>query len=133
MVLLSASGGGGGVPGGGGCGTAASRPFGVNGVIVIKITSSTSRISMNGVTLISAFAEIFFFTFFIWPLLLADLIVHAFGQQTDLIDAGIPDVVDNHNQIAIFCAAVAFHEDSVFQLGSEQFIHISSEIVHIDL
>src|SRR5262245_66302694 len=64
MVLLSASGGGGGVPGGGGCGTAASRPFGVNGVIVMKITSSTSRISMNGVTLMSALAEIFFFPFF---------------------------------------------------------------------
>src|SRR5262245_29705069 len=65
IVLLSSSGGGGGVPGGGGCGTAASSPFGVNGVIVMKITSSTSRISINGVTLISALAEIFFFTFFI--------------------------------------------------------------------
>src|SRR5215831_18948523 len=65
MVLLSASGGGGGVPGGGGCGTAASSPFGVNGVIVMKITSSTSKISMNGVTLISALASIFFLTFFI--------------------------------------------------------------------
>src|ERR1700756_3650600 len=64
-VLFASSGGGGGVPGGGGCGTAASRPFGVNGVIGIKITSSTSKISMNGVTLISALAEIFFFTFFI--------------------------------------------------------------------
>ena len=28
-------------------------PFGVNGVMVMKITSSTSRISMNGVTLMS--------------------------------------------------------------------------------
>src|SRR5215471_8070680 len=64
-IVLFVSSGGGGVPGGGGCGTAASSPFGVNGVIVIKITSSTSKISMNGVTLISALAEIFFFTFFI--------------------------------------------------------------------
>src|SRR5437764_2632838 len=64
-VLFASSGGGGGVLGGGGCGTAASRPFGVNGVIVIKITNSTSKISMNGVTLISALAEIFFLAFFI--------------------------------------------------------------------
>src|SRR5438874_6336479 len=65
IVLLSSSGGGGGVPGGGGWGTAASRPFGVNGVIVMKITSSTSRMSINGVTLMSALAEIFFLSFFI--------------------------------------------------------------------
>src|SRR5262249_41665578 len=64
IVLFTSSGGGGGVPGGGGCGTAASRPFGVNGVMVMKITSKTSRISINGVTLISALADIFLFAFF---------------------------------------------------------------------
>src|SRR3989442_183868 len=94
IVLLSWSGGGGGVPGGGGWGTAASSPFGVNGVMVMKMTSSTSRMSMNGVTLISALAEIFFLPFFmVSVLLLADLIVLAFGQQTDLVDARVADIV----------------------------------------
>src|SRR5262245_21030290 len=59
MVLLASSGGGGGVPGGGGCGTAASSPFGVIGVIVMKMTRSTKRISMKGVTLMSPFGPIF--------------------------------------------------------------------------
>src|SRR5438552_14099641 len=108
MVLLSWSGGGGGVPGGGGCGTAASRRFGVNGVIVMKITSSTSRISMNGVTLISALAWIFFLNFFIDGLLLADLVVQAFGQQADLVDACVPDIVHDLDDVAVLGAAIAF-------------------------
>src|SRR5438309_11855531 len=106
-IVLLASGGGGGVPGGGGWGTAASRPFGVNGVIVMKITSSTSRISMNGVTLISALAWIFFLTFFIAGLLLADLVVQAFGQQADLVDACVPDIVHDLDDVAVFGAAIA--------------------------
>src|SRR5437588_12481694 len=107
-VLLASSGGGGGVPGGGGCGTAASRPFGVNGVMVMKITNSTSRISMNGVTLISALAEIFFLTFFIWWCLLpADLIIQALCEQANLVNTCIADVVDNLNDIAVLRAKVA--------------------------
>src|SRR5271157_4680329 len=38
----------------GGWGTSASRPFGVNGVITIKMMSNTSNTSISGVTLISA-------------------------------------------------------------------------------
>ena len=40
--------------GGGGWGTSASSPFGVSGVMTMKMISSTSRTSMSGVTLISA-------------------------------------------------------------------------------
>src|SRR5688572_12968104 len=57
IVFASSSGGGGGAPGGGGCGTAAFSPLGVKGVMVMKMTSRTRRISMNGVTLISPFGE----------------------------------------------------------------------------
>jgi hypothetical protein len=63
MVLLSSSGGGGGVPGGGGCGTAASSPFGVKGVIVMKMTSNTRRMSINGVMLISDLEAVTFLCF----------------------------------------------------------------------
>ena len=40
---------------GGGWGTRASRPFGVNGVITMKIISSTSNTSISGVTFMFAF------------------------------------------------------------------------------
>src|SRR5580692_4062364 len=43
-----------GALGGGGWGTSASRPFGVNGVITIKMMSSTSSTSISGVTLMLA-------------------------------------------------------------------------------
>src|SRR5271167_4870148 len=43
-----------GALGGGGCGTSASNPFGVNGVITMKMMSSTSSTSMSGVTLMFA-------------------------------------------------------------------------------
>src|SRR5713226_3436657 len=132
-VLFTSSGGGGGVPGGGGCGTAASRPFGVNGVIVIKITSSTSKISINGVTLISAFAEIFFLTFFIAGLLLADLIVEPLRQQTNLVNTCIPDGVDNLNHIAIFRAKIALDEDFLFQPRRQEIIHLCRKSVDTDL
>src|SRR6185503_2946319 len=90
MVLFNSSGGGGGVPGGGGCGIAASKPFGVSGVIVMKMTRSTRRISIKGVTLISPLGPIFFLFLLIRrPSLLPNGVVNSFGQQTDLIDAGV--------------------------------------------
>ncbi len=39
-----------------GCGTSVSKPFGVNGVITMKMISSTSRMSISGTTFISAIA-----------------------------------------------------------------------------
>src|SRR5438094_10679241 len=51
-------------PGGGGCGIAAFRPVRAVGLMVMKITSNTRRMSMNGVTLMSARGSIlrrFFF------------------------------------------------------------------------
>ena len=42
-------------PGGGGWGTSASRPFGVSGVITMKMMISTSNTSIMGVMLISDF------------------------------------------------------------------------------
>src|ERR1700680_2715379 len=40
--------------GGAGCGTSASRPFGVSGVITMKIMIRTNRISISGTTFIVA-------------------------------------------------------------------------------
>src|SRR5437870_4666287 len=132
IVLLSSSGGGGGVPGGGGCGTAASSPFGVRGVIVMKMTSSTSRISMNGVTLMSAFADTFLIFFFIGcPLLPANLVVQAFGQQRNLIDARIANAVHNLNDIAIFRAQIALEEDRLVQPGGQEIIHLGREVFDV--
>jgi hypothetical protein len=51
--------------GGGGCGTTALRPVRVSGVIAMKITSSTRRMSMNGVTLMSDRGRILQRIFFI--------------------------------------------------------------------
>src|SRR6266571_4527306 len=132
IVLFSSSGGGGGVPGGGGCGTAASRPFGVNGVIVMKITSSTSRISMNGVTLISALAWIFFLTFFIaGSLLPADLVVEALGQQTDLVHACITNIIDHLNDIAVLRAEIALDENRFVQFGRQKITHLRCQVVNV--
>src|SRR5579884_464263 len=39
--------------GGGGCGTSASRPFGVTGTMTMKMISRTRSTSISGVTLIS--------------------------------------------------------------------------------
>src|SRR5215469_15984227 len=43
-----------GALGGGGCGTSASRPLGVSGVITMNMIRSTSSTSISGVTLMSA-------------------------------------------------------------------------------
>src|SRR5205085_1021044 len=124
----------GGVPGGGGCGTAASRPFGVNGVMVMKITSNTSRISMNGVTLISALAAIFFLPFFIVPCLLpADLVVQALGQHANLIYACVADIVHHLTHVAVFRAEIAFDENRLVQLGCQKIIDLRSKVVDIHL
>src|SRR5438067_188220 len=45
----------------GGCGTNASRPFGVSGVMTMKMISSTSITSTMGVTLMSELYAWFFF------------------------------------------------------------------------
>src|SRR5438094_5239873 len=52
-------------PGGGGSGIAAFRPVRVVGPMVMKITSNTRRMSMNGVTLMSAQGSILRRLFFI--------------------------------------------------------------------
>src|SRR5437867_2053769 len=54
-------------PGGGTCGTFVFNPAGVDGVIVMKITSNTSRMSINGVTLISDLGDGLCWRFFILP------------------------------------------------------------------
>src|SRR5579872_4254962 len=59
--------------GGAGCGTRASRPLGVSGVITMKIISRTRRMSISGTTFIEAIAPFFAPTsipIFVTPLVL---------------------------------------------------------------
>src|SRR5438105_8523230 len=53
-TMVRLSGGAGFAFGGGGCGTRASRPLGVSGVMTMKMISSTSSTSISGVTLMLA-------------------------------------------------------------------------------
>src|SRR5438270_5309726 len=81
----------------GGCGTNASRPFGVSGVMTMKMISSTSSTSTNGVTLMSAFCPpapptaiaITGFSFVLLRhrrrLRFLVLLLDLFGQQADLV------------------------------------------------
>src|SRR5437867_8085312 len=113
---LSSSGGGGGWPGGGGCGTAASSPLGVSGVIVMKITSNTSSTSIKGVMLMSALAAIFFFLDLIRRLLSPHLIVEPLGQQAHFVHAGAPDIVHDVLDVAVFRSSVALHKNDLVEL-----------------
>src|SRR5688572_17976158 len=125
MVLFSASGSGGGDPGGGGCGTAASNPVGVNGVITMKITSSTNRMSINGVMLISDLGPTFFLFLTIplirWtPCLLANLTVESLGQQADFVDTSGSEVINKFDDISVLGAKIAFQENSFVESACKQ-------------
>src|SRR4029079_10486552 len=132
-VRFAASGGGGGVPGGGGWGTAASRPFGVNGVIVMKITRRTRSTSINGVILMSPLVANFFFLPFIRYLLLSSLFVQLLRQQSDAVHARGPDCVDNLDDISIAGALVGL---DIYRLVAfarlQQFGNLLRKIVNDD-
>src|SRR4029434_1988679 len=131
IVLLRSFGSGGGLPGGGGCGTAASRPFGVNGVIVMKMTSNTSRMSMNGVTLMSPLGDAFFLATLLLMALLLHLFINFLGQKTDFVDAGNAEVFDDLNNIGILRAGIPFYENGFIHTILHQFCHFAREIVDV--
>src|SRR5581483_9472953 len=96
--------------GGGGCGTSASSPFGVRGVMTIKMISSTSNTSISGVTLGSAdnppLPPVAI------PIVIPSLLAGGrsrssrrclalFGQQTELIDARGAYVVHHVHHAAV--------------------------------
>src|ERR1019366_5341263 len=106
----------------GGCGTNASRPFGVSGVITMKMMSSTSSTSMSGVTLIFALCPP--------PLPIAILIVGSpllptrrsgrggvwsafplIGQQAQIIHTGSADGIHHLHHIAVVGAGVRLDID----------------------
>src|SRR5882672_6671554 len=92
-----------GALGGGGWGTSASRPFGVKGVITMKMMSRTSKTSINGVTFISAFWPppepplVIPITFSCRPArpaaLLALTVPLLIGEQTQFVDAGGANII----------------------------------------
>src|SRR5262249_58984422 len=77
--------------------------------------------------------DLFLCFFHRWSLLLSDLVVDTFSQQTDLIDACVPNVVHDLNNIAVLCAKVAFDEDALFQLARQNVIHFRSDVINVDL
>src|SRR3989442_13960157 len=74
-------------PGGGHCGTAAFRPVRAVGLMVMKITSNTRRMSMNGVTLISARGSILRRFFF--KLLLRVVVVITDSKRGGFVPSGV--------------------------------------------
>src|SRR5206468_1938334 len=81
-----------------------------------------------GVTLMSALAEIFFLPFFIAGLLLANLVVQAFGQQADLVDTCIPYVIHNQDDVAVLGATIALDENLFVQLGGKKIINFGGKV-----
>src|SRR5690349_14956938 len=112
--------------GGGGCGTRASSPCGVSGVMTMKMMMSTSSTSIIGVILISDFGPLPDPTAIAIKLLLYEIpragglfrgrrsallirilvVLDLFGEQTDLVDAGGAEVVDHGDDLLILRARV---------------------------
>src|SRR4029077_36772 len=100
--------------GGAGWGTRASNPFGVSGVITMKIISKTKRMSIKGTTFIEAIEPFFEPTsipMFVLPLVLlrfgsasagrpyrrrwrSTALFGPFRQQADVIHAGRTHLID---------------------------------------
>jgi hypothetical protein len=99
--------------------------------MVMKMTNSTRRISMKGVTLISPFGSAFFLFFLSVPLLL-DLVVDFFREETDLVYAGGPQVIDDLNDIPILRAKITLHKDGLVHAVSEQVRDLRREIVDVN-
>src|SRR5580698_10742722 len=123
--------------GGGGCGTSASSPFGVSGVITMKMISNTSSTSMRGVTLIFA----------LWPppaltpipirspLLPARrrwrlgssfLLV---GQQTQLVDSGGADVVHYRHHRSELGPGISADEYALVKAVSQAVLHLLRKLI----
>src|SRR5690348_5410159 len=123
----------------GGCGTSASRPCGVRGVITMKMISSTSSTSIRGVTLISALApppppptaiaisispydcetELLLLRRSARRRLPLDLL----RQQTQLIHTRRTEIVDHILDLLIPRARIALHIHRLVELVGEQVLH----------
>src|SRR5947209_13167907 len=121
----------------GGCGTSASSPLGVRGVITMKMMSSTSSTSTSGVTLMSDRAppeapnanamdespvpacyvplrlparsrRHYIFVLVLWRYL--------FGQQSHLVNARRADIVHHLHHGSILCFGVSADKDAFIRL-----------------
>src|SRR5271170_2883410 len=132
--------------GGGGWGTSASRPFGVRGVITMKMMSSTSSTSMSGVTLMFA----------LWPppeptaILIVDLLLisltslprrrsggrsawSAFplvGEQAQIVHPGGAYGVHYLHYIAEVSAGIRLHVDAPVDAIGQAILHLARQAVH---
>src|SRR5512146_2916341 len=110
----------------GGWGTSAFRPFGVSGVMTMKMISSTSRTSISGVTLISAEGPPFPPPTFI--LIEASLLFSGgrrvlerslftlLGQKPKLVHTGRPHVIDDFYHSAVLGAGIRLYENLLVSL-----------------
>src|SRR6266404_422062 len=125
-----------GALGGGGWRTSASKPFGVKGVITMKMMSSTSSTSMSGVTLMLA----------LWPPLVptAILIVGSpllptrrsgrrsvwsafplFSEQAQVIHPGGAHCVHDLDYLAEVGASIRFEVDLFVRLIGKAILHLA--------
>src|ERR1700685_3886530 len=130
-----------GALGGGGWGTSASKPFGVSGVITMKMMSSTSSTSMSGVTLIFA----------LWPppvptaILMVEspllptrrsgrrCIWRAFSllsKQAQIIHTGRAHRIHYLDHIAEVGAGICLNVDHLVRTIGQAIFHLASQAVH---
>src|SRR5271166_3429238 len=133
-----------GALGGDGWGTSASKPLCVNGVITMKIMSSTSSTSMSGVTLMFA----------LWPPLgpTAILMVDSpllptsrsggrsvwsafplFGEQAQVIYTGGAHGIHHPNHIAVVGAGIRLEIDLFVSAIRQAILHLAGQTIHRDL
>ena len=86
----------------------------------MKMTSSTSRISINGVMLMSALGAALFLTFFILRPYLLYLLIDFFGQQADLVDTCCSQVIDHLFDIPVLRAEVTLYENGLVETRAQQ-------------
>src|SRR5262249_47397083 len=75
--------------------------------------------------------DLLLYLFHFSRLLPADLIVQPLGQQTNLVDACVANIVDDLDDIAILGTAITFDENSPIELACQEVIDLRSEVVDV--
>src|SRR5713101_4555220 len=123
-----------------GCGTSASRPFGLLGATTMKMISSTSSTSISGVMLMSALAPppapptaiaitnspLNACCLSLTALLrrARSLLLQLFCQQADLVHARRADVVHHLDHHPVLRPGVTVHVDRLVHPVTDQIFHL---------
>src|ERR1700684_2319984 len=141
---------------GGGCGTKASNPLGVSGVITMKMISNTSRTSINGVTFMFAFwpplgptaiAISISSTTCLLPVLLLSAcrcrwrcdrrrskrtVLLLFGQKSELVYAGGTDIIHHLHYPSELRPRVGLEKNTLVGAISQAVFDLLRQVVGID-